>query len=81
MPLVYFPEEVIALNAEVCNHPDLCETLSRIPPQEVGERLGAIATYCGVIVDGVLETEDDYIQFADEFTRRLIEKRTLIILH
>ena len=69
-----WPDEFIALNTEITNHPDLVELLANHPAMEWEIRLAEIALFCEVIVDG------DYLpeqmqQLAGILYRKLIERR------
>ena len=53
-----FPEEWIALNKELQNHPVLIELIQKHLQSEFEVILAEIATYCEVILDGVYTRED-----------------------
>ena len=52
----YFPEEAIALQKELHNHPALTKILRE--DMSLNERLGHIAAYCNVEVDGMFDDAD-----------------------
>lgn len=52
----YFPEEAIALQKELHNHPALILTLRE--DMSLNEKLGHIAEYCNVEVDGMFDDAD-----------------------
>lgn len=62
MPMIIemFPEGYIALNAELATgfHPKLEAILSQQPADEVDLKLGIIATYCAVLLDGTYTLEE-----------------------
>lgn len=74
----YFPPELLALQQELFNHPDLCRQLATHASGDVEEKFAEIAAYCEVILDGVY-TEQDLCKLADILTRKLKEKNSLII--
>lgn len=78
MHLEFFPDSYIALNQELGNHPDLCELLSKHPPQEFEIRLAEIAAYCEVALDGYY-TPADLDKLCDILVRKLKSKSSLII--
>ena len=75
--LEYFDDRAIALNAEVMNHPVLMEFMAKHTDPTM--KLAEIAAYCEVALDGAY-TEEDCNHLADILTRRLIKKRTLLLL-
>lgn len=75
----YYPKEFILLQDELFHHPELMTKLAEVPAEDLGERLATIATHCGMLVDGYLD-ERGLATFADILTRKLYEKRSLIIL-
>lgn len=50
-----FPEGYIALNKELATgyHPKLESNLNNYPVDEIDIRLATIATYCGIVMDGM----------------------------
>lgn len=77
--LEYFPEAQIQLQEEIFQHPELCRLLQNHPPQEKEMRLAEIATYCGVLLDGMYMPED-IDKLCEILHRKLVEKRIQIIL-
>jgi len=77
--LEYFPESFIALSQELSNHPELCRLLSKYPPNEFEMRLGEIAAYCDVALDGDY-TQDDLSGLCELLWKRLRAKNCPIIL-
>jgi hypothetical protein len=65
----YFPEEFIALNREIINHPALQERLSK-HGNDFELKLAEIAAYCLIEVDGEF-TEEDLKRLAIHCTDRL----------
>lgn len=51
--LEFFSPERIALNRETKNHPELAHLLASYPADDFEGRLGEIAAFCGVLVDGM----------------------------
>lgn len=60
LKIEYFPEGIIALNAELATglHPRLEKLLANHPANETEIRLAEIASYVGVILDGIYHPED-----------------------
>ena len=75
-----FPEELIALNREVSEHPPLIEILANlgVPASDWIMRVACIAAYCEVILDGAY-SETDIRLLCDTLTNMLKEKRAIII--
>lgn len=78
--IALWPEEVIELNRELSHyewHPDLVEIMLNLDPASTfAERLGHIAAYCDLIVDGQY-MPDDIAKICGELVRRLKEKRVM----
>lgn len=73
-----FPEEVIALQQELKNHPKIIEKLQNTYTKhnaEWGESLGIIAAELGILLDGVY----DPLDLCRMLLRKLKEKSTLIV--
>lgn len=72
------PEEFIQLGRELALHhdPELYKLIGE--GNDFTERLGAVAAYCEILLDGLYD-EDDLRKIADRCTRKLQEKRTLIL--
>lgn len=73
-----FPEELIALQEEIIEHPPLIELLQEMETTEWVVRLACVAAYCEIILDG-LYSETDIRLLCDTLTQKLKDKRTLII--
>lgn len=73
-----FPQEILALQEEIINHPELIELLQQMETTEWTMRLACIAAYCEIIMDGTY-SETDIRILCDTLTQRLKEKRTLVI--
>lgn len=69
-----FPEELIQLNKEVSNHPELMTLLANHPSGEWEIKMAEIALYCEVIVDGTYLPEEMQ-KLAGILTKKLIERR------
>ncbi len=74
--VVFFPEELIALNKELSfpEHEVLAKILAQVPADEIEMRIGQIAAYCEIMLDGVYD-HDGIMQIAKICTGRLQEKR------
>jgi hypothetical protein len=72
----HFPIEIIELNKEVGNHPVLMDLLAEQPMHEFEIRLGVIAAYCEVILDGAY-TREDILKLCDILTTKLKMKNVL----
>lgn len=79
MILQYFPEEFLALQAELTHHPDLQAKLANHPSNEFEIRLAEIASHCQILLDDIYD-EADLRRLANILTKRLFESRTQIIL-
>ena len=75
---VYFSLEMQALNKEVTNHPELMPLLAACPPDDLGARLGEIAAYCNIVLDGVY-TPAELDNLAGILVHRLKERNTVIV--
>lgn len=58
MILEFFPPVVQAVNREIENHPLLSSLLAAHPGADLETRIGIIAAYCNVVVDGYYLEED-----------------------
>ena len=78
MPLIieYFPPAVIALNEELINHPMLTQMLR--PEMPLEEKLGHVAAYCNVELDGYY-LEDEIETLIYLLLRQLKEKSIIIL--
>ena len=74
----YFPEEQIALMQEIQNHPDLL-TILAVQQHDPHLHLAEIAAYCNILLDGTY-TAEDINKLCDIMTRKLQEKRAIIVL-
>ena len=74
-----FSYQRIALQQELTHHPELCELLAKIPAAEFEMRLAEISAYAGVLLDGYY-TQGELDKLCDILTRKLVEKRTQLIL-
>ena len=77
MNIQEFPEEVIALNKELATpyHPVLQKLMYALDPAtSFAERLAHIAAYCGVIVDGMYDS-DQIVNLCGILRDKLIAKR------
>lgn len=89
MIIQQFPEEVIELNRELATdyHPGLKAILHTLEPgADFTERLGHIAAYCELVLDGMY-SPDDIVGICAKLVDRLKERRvrektqTIITLH
>lgn len=69
-----WPDELIALNREIPNHPKLMERLANHPMPEWEIKLAETALYCEVIVDGDYLPEQ-IISLCEILLVKLIERR------
>lgn len=58
MRLEYFSEALQELNRELPNHPLLVAQLKTYMPSDDGGRIGEIAAFCNVAMDGTYSPED-----------------------
>lgn len=74
--VVFFPEELIELNRELANteHEVLAKILAQVPADEIEMRIGQIAAYCEVMLDGTYD-HAGIMQICKICTNRLQEKR------
>ena len=75
----YFPPEVIFLQDELLHHLPLMEILSKLKTDDIGERLAAICTYCGIVVDDTFSSRE-LIDLCTQMTKNLYSLRTSIVL-
>lgn len=68
------PQAIIDLRKELTNHPELTKKCQE-EARDFEESLAMIATYCGVIVDGVY----DVSELCDLLVRRLQGKRIIVV--
>jgi hypothetical protein len=73
----YFDQRAQDLNAEITNHPLLMGQLERHEDPTV--KLAHVAAYCQVALDGAY-TEEECNVLCDILTKKLIQKRTQLIL-
>lgn len=80
MPIVIerFPEEFIELAKEIQLHPNLLFELATSDAETFSDKLGVIAGYCEIILDGYYD-RDDLIKIAGKCIEILREKRTLVL--
>jgi hypothetical protein len=78
--IVLWPEEVIQLNMELSHtdlHPQLAEIMHNLDPAcTFAERLGHIAAYCDLMLDGEYMPED-IAKICGELCKRLEKKRVM----
>lgn len=81
MYITYFEPELLALQEEIINpaHTPLQLLLNKQAGQDLYVILAEVATYCGIILDGMY-TNADMLKLCDVLTRKLYEKRTSIVL-
>lgn len=75
----YFPEEVLALQAELQYHPDLLTILAVQADPDPYVHIAEISAYCGVVLDGTY-TQADILGICKVCTQRLQAKRVIIVL-
>jgi hypothetical protein len=69
-----WPDELIQLNREILNHPELMERLANHPAGEWEIKLAEIALYCEVIVNGYYLPEE-LVRLAGILLQKLIDRR------
>jgi hypothetical protein len=70
-----FPEEVLALQEEVQQHPELLKQLCQLPAgSDIGDKLGEIAAYCEVILDGMYDN-DSLLHLCGVLLKKMQAKR------
>jgi hypothetical protein len=75
----YFPAAAMALQEEIANHPALVAILGSLPPSTtLHERVGHIAAYCNVVLDGMY-LEEDLEQLFNYLIKRLKNKNEIAI--
>lgn len=72
--LVFFDPAILALQEELRYHPDLMEQLSQDPSDEFELRLGRIAAYCEIGIDGWF-TDKELVNLCSLCTAVLQSKR------
>lgn len=72
----FFPEALLALDAECRAHDKLADSLHHCHSME--EKLATVAAYCGIALDGMYSVEDQ-IRLADTCTTILRNKRSIIL--
>ncbi len=79
MILEFFPEAAIALNEEIRNHPALQVVLGELPQSTtLEERVGHIAAYCDVVLDGPY-LEEDLEKLFYLLLKRLKNKSAIVV--
>lgn len=83
MPITYYPYPTgyTELLLEIQNnstHAPLAHKLAAIPATEFGERIGCIAAYCGIALDGTF-TEKECLDLIDICYKTLRDMGSLII--
>jgi len=74
-----FPEELVQLRVEIDHHPALLQILHDQQDKDTYMQLVEIFAYCEMIVEGTY-TRDDIIELCGIALKKLIQKRTLIIV-
>lgn len=75
-----FPEVFIELQAEIQQHEQLLINLLQLPkdsPMEV--KLGEVAAYCQIVLDGMY-TQEDVEKLCEILLKKLKQRRTPLIL-
>jgi len=73
----YFHNTLLALNAELTNHPSLLQELH--PDMSFEEKFSVICTYCDVMVDGAY-SPDDLVKLASILINKLKDIGSVILL-
>ena len=80
MYLEMFPEVIIELQAEIQKHPDLIVNLLQLPKDsEVEEKLGEVAAFVGVMLDGYYN-EDAVLDLCETLLVKLKDKRRELVV-
>ncbi len=75
-----FPEELIQLQVEVYeHHPALLQILHNQQDKDIYMQLCEVFAYCEMIVEGTY-TRDDIIELAGIALKKLMQKRTLVVI-
>ena len=74
----YFSIEMQALNEEVTNHPELSPLLAACEPNDLGAKLGEIAAYCNIVLDGAY-TPAELDKLAGILVHKLKDRNTAIV--
>lgn len=78
--IVMFPPQVIALQAEIQQHEPLLIQLLQMPKDSpMEEKLGTVAAYVDIVLDGVY-SEADIFALCDVLVARLKRKRGKLVL-
>lgn len=76
----YFPPVIQALQEEIQQHPDLLVNMLQLPKgAAIEEKLGEVAAYCEIALDGYYG-EDDILKLCDILVARLKKKRGELVL-
>ena len=78
--LEYFDSRRLALNRELQHHPDLWPLLAKHAPDKFEMKLAELASMFGIVLDGDYYPED-LSNLCEILTKKLYEKRTLIVLN
>lgn len=73
--IVMFPPEILNLQIETAKHPPLVEQLREDASEDFGTKLGTIAAYVGVVLDGDY-TGLDILAICVKLTDKLYDKRS-----
>lgn len=73
-----FPDEMIALQDELMNHPDVMTALSVTDDKSMGGILASLCTIFDIVIDGVFN-EKEICGIAAQLTKELRQRRTLIV--
>ena len=74
-----FPPVFLALQEEIQNHQALLANLLQLPKDSSMEmKLGEVAAFCGIILDGFYD-EEQVIEICEECIKRLRQARVELI--
>lgn len=76
--LEYFHHSRVELQKEVANHPQLIEQLAAFSHKDFGGKIGTVAAYCNIAMDGVY-SQHDIDKLCGILIDKLKKKRTIII--
>jgi hypothetical protein len=70
-----FPEGVLALQEEIQQHPVLLQQLCSLSANsDIGDKLGEIAAYCEVVLDGMYDN-DSLLNLCEVLHKKMQAKR------
>ena len=77
--LEYFNQDLIQLNKEITQHPELQKQLTELEDKSFEAKLAVICTFCEIIIDGYYD-QKEIENLARILVGRLQQKRIVLIL-